>query len=148
MKIVFLDVDGVICTERSCASDDSRLEVFDLVGIRLVERLLKDSGAKLVMSSSWRLDYTREGMEEILTKNGMTYFPWHDDWKTPTDPKGHRGREIQAWLDVHKTTVINYLILDDERLMLPNQKSFHVKTSWRDGISYTDYLDARSVLNI
>lgn len=146
MKILFLDIDGVICTERSCSTDDFRLEVFDIIGIKLVERLLKDSDAKLVMSSSWRLENTRESMEKILTENGMTYFPWHGEWKTPTDPKGHRGKEIAAWLKNNQAEA--YVILDDDRAILKEQKPYHILTSWRDGLSYQNYLDARRILNI
>ena len=59
-KIIFLDFDGVITTLKSnWAIDDKKVE--------LVKEICDITGAKIVISSSWRR-YTLEATIEAITK--------------------------------------------------------------------------------
>ena len=54
--------------------------------------------------------------------------------------------EIQEFLDNH-LEVDNYVILDDEERMLPNQQDHFVKINYYVGISIPDYEHAKEIFN-
>lgn len=104
MNIIFLDIDGVLnsaegdlkaaVTGRDLMAPDPKL-VVRLLGI------LQETGAKIVLTSTWRLDKT------------MTWpFPVYD--KTPRGPVGDRCDEIVAWLNAHLGETEAFVIVDDE----------------------------------
>lgn len=148
MTVVFLDIDGVLCTERSCEAWRQRglMQVLDPVGVGLLNFLLKDSGAKLVLSSTWRLAHDQGSMTAILQNAGLIDIPWHQNWKTP-DRGASRGQEIEFWMEQHGRPDV-YLILDDDRDMLDHQLPFFVRTNMQDGISYRDFLMAKKILGV
>ena len=64
MKIIFLDFDGVITTEASY----SRL---DLEKMKLVKKICDETGAKIVISSSWRYNTLEKTIDRL--KQEMEY---------------------------------------------------------------------------
>ena len=59
MKAIFVDVDGVICTERSlniALEKDQEIYnmEFDARTLKYLKKLQDRTGAELVLSSSWR----------------------------------------------------------------------------------------------
>jgi hypothetical protein len=122
MKIIFLDIDGVL----NCQKTTERFHGFVSIDPKLVKRLnriLKETDAKIVLSSTWRLF---EDNKEILEKTGIKYID-----VTPSF-HGLRGEEINDWLSKHPE-VDRYVILDDDSDMLPNQILF--QTTWNDGLT-------------
>ena len=128
MKILFLDIDGVV----NCETTSQRHRGF--IGIDpymafLVGRIVQQTDAKVVLSSSWR--NFEDGVEEVerqvvpimeVTPNGKS-----------------RGEEIQAWLDnqaIKSNFVVEkYAILDDDRNMLESQLPNFFNTSWLTGLT-------------
>ncbi len=147
MKVIFLDIDGVLCTLRShlayhgvggCWWD------WDPVGCEVIKRCCK-AGVKLVISSTWRLncpspmdDSSDLGL--LLGKHGLREFIYMPGWRTPTDWKAKRGGEIQQWLDAHPD-VTDYRILDDDSDMLDSQMLNFIKTDGLDGIPSLKMID-------
>ena len=122
MKILFLDIDGVL----NCSRTTERWQ--GLVGIdaKLAARLSKlqqETGAGVVVSSTWRLS---RNWRSALRRNGVTGIIG----KTPDLPGHSRGEEIDAWLREHPF-VRTYAILDDAADMLSHHPLF--KTSFSKG---------------
>ena len=121
MKIIFLDIDGVLNSFQTQPKE----EIENMFGIHkvLVERLndvVRKTDAKVVLSSTWRHD---KNWRKTMKESGLD-FKFLD--KTP-DLRGEiRGNEIQKWLDKHQN-VEKFCIIDDDSDMLPEQK--HFKTS-------------------
>lgn len=118
VPIVFLDIDGVLNSaefHRERHRRLGRLGHFDPAAVERLNRLTDNTGAVLVISSSWRQygeDYCRELLRQVGVKAkviGVT--PILDDGSTIMRSVP-RGQEIQAWLDEHPTEA--YVILDDE----------------------------------
>ncbi|WP_373776511.1 HAD domain-containing protein, partial [Porphyromonas loveana] len=78
-KVIFLDFDGVLNSgDNSRAisqllSDESEMQRISIAGFEFDERcvrwltyIINSTGAKIVISSSWRLNYTLEEMRAIL----------------------------------------------------------------------------------
>lgn len=159
-KIVFLDFDGVITTHKSRWTLDK--EKLDLLG-----EIIKRTGAKIVISSSWRRFNLERTIEYLSTPNEHYVpfpFPYIDEVIdiTPRISFAHnddkyayssvpRGVEIQIWLDTkrwrEKDPVDNYVILDDDSDMLLYQKDHFIKTDHLTGLSKEDVERAVEILN-
>lgn len=140
MKIVFLDFDGVMNKFRQYSKDqDSDI---DPEAVQLLNELLTDTGANVVISSSWR-KYTPMGrIIELLIYNGFKY-PERIIGFTPIF--GHsRGDEIRLWLK-QVTGVESFVILDDTDDM-GNLFPKFVRTIAADGLTRKDIEKAREIL--
>ncbi len=144
--VIFLDMDGVLCTQRShhAFARDLMWRHLDPVGVGLLERLVEENKALLVCSSTWRVHYNKSAMTTMLSIGGMRKVPWHDDWQTPNFSTGARGTEIAHWLKMNGEPP--YLILDDDLDMLPEQKPFFVHTHEHDGFLWEHYVKAEKIL--
>ncbi len=106
MKVIFLDVDGVLNSRESdakCALNGRDLMAPDP---KLVIRLLsvcQQTSAEIVLTTSWRLDSTITWPFPVA---GVTP-------RLPKDQHAPRAEEIRAWLGEH-LDVRDYVILDDE----------------------------------
>lgn len=86
----------------------------------------------VVVSSIWRLD--RDLFTHARLKQAGYAGEFGTPWRTH-DNRGHRGQEIQFWLDnSQRQDVDRYAIVDDNSDMLTTQADFFVKTSHYDGL--------------
>ncbi len=88
--VVFLDVDGVLI------GYDLPLPSFSRVAVRELNRILDKTGAKIVLSTSWRFD---EGRISDLLRSGVRF----DGNLIGTTGvfRDTRGQEIFEWLEEH-----------------------------------------------
>lgn len=127
MKILFLDIDGVV----NCATTSQRHR--GCIGIDpymtlLVDRIIQATGVKVVLSSNWRKAnlFRKEVREQVCTFIAVT----------PGSASGQRGLEIQAWLDNQEIEQVEkYAILDDDSDMLEEQMPNFFKTEWQTGLT-------------
>lgn len=107
MKVIFLDYDGVLNnpyfllrqTKRGAEND------FDQKKVEILRQICKDTGALVVLTSSWR--YNKRA-KLFLLENAI---PIYDVLKPDT---GTRGEDIDLWIQEVPLKIENYLILDDE----------------------------------
>lgn len=153
MKIIFLDMDGVLCTPRaSIASDDTGIMSYlDPIACLLLKKLIKKTGAKLVISSTWRKFHDLNGFQAILSANcpslGTHIIYNEDDWRTDNDGP-QRGDEISRWIEKRSTSdnpVEKFIILDDDSDM-GNLMPYLVKCDCYDGFGFRNYRDALELL--
>ena len=149
-KIIFLDFDGVISTPE-CRWN------LDPEKITLLEELIKETDAKIVVSSSWSVgSKTAEHFvnklfngwtnhtNSIITKDSVFIKAMYD----VTDHMGsQRGDEIQRWLDAHKDEVESYVIFDDDGDMLDEQLFNFVHTDGFEGLTTREIKLAKTILN-
>lgn len=147
MKVLFLDIDGVINSTRTCYAFDGyphsfepdQMAMFDPVAIKLIQELCKTTNAVVVVSSTWRILFTCDEIQKAL---GIPVFDRTVDLSTPDKL---RGDEIQIWLDEHPE-VTRYAIVDDNSDMLESQMSRFVQTDPDVGLSFQDYIALVSLL--
>lgn len=144
MKIIFLDFDGVLSHYNSGYNIDPEK-------VELLLKIVEETGAKIVISSSWRYNT----VELTKKKLGDLSFFEHTIDVTPrltyvVDGGYHsvpRGEEIKCWLKKHKN-IDNYVILDDEvNDMLFYQKDHIVETDMYTGLSEKHVKQAIKILN-
>lgn len=122
MKIIFLDIDGVL----NCPATLERFQgtiAIDTNMVSSMKRIIRETGAKVVISSTWRM--SKERLAEI-EKHGIEFIDI-----TPV-LRSIRGEEIASWLKSHPN-VKKYAILDDDSDFLPEQPLF--QTSWEVGLT-------------
>jgi hypothetical protein len=167
-KYIFLDIDGVLATPKSIEGVSGEWKIEDEKQ-ELLKQIIKLTGAKIVLSSSWRkwdLETTKEFMKEegfwfadlII---GVTIRAYHYIDRTN---KIHlsipRGVEIKQWIDtnIHSDNGKNweqkelgvdyqYVILDDDSDMLYTQRKNFVRTNSKEGLTQEDCVDAIRILN-
>ena len=153
MKIIFLDMDGVLCTNRAhiaqgivgMPNHHPFMDALDREAIGMLNKLHeKYDDILYVCSSTWRKQHTMFEMRDYLRLYGWT-GDFHPDWKT--DHEGPiRGNEIERWL-IHHPETDNYIILDDNSDMLEHQKYHFVQTDSYDGISSQNYWHMERIFN-
>jgi hypothetical protein len=113
MRCIFLDVDGVLNTYQSREELGWKSVSPYLVGN--LNEIVRATGAKIVISSTWRLLDNIERLRVILSDAGLENVDEVVIDMTPrSSPKGHyRGFQIQDWLDAHPE-VTKFVILDDD----------------------------------
>lgn len=129
MKVLFLDVDGVLNCKRDYeVVSDASTCIFYVLNRKKIDMLLKiisDTDCRVVLSSAWR---KLKGGKEALE---YWEIPIHD--VTP-DQMHCRGAEIQNWLDSH-SGVEEYCIVDDDGDMLDSQLRNFVQTTFDHGLT-------------
>lgn len=153
MKVIFLDFDGVITSKNGYSFDPEKM--------MLVKRICDETGAYIVVSSSWRrftLEDTIKSITEVCDSLPVPFLiPERIIGVTPrmyafkyVDPKEHfivpRGYEIERYLEEHKD-IERYVIIDDENDMLLCQKSSFIKTNSKLGITEKDVVKAIKLLS-
>lgn len=130
MKILFLDVDGVLNRNstkrgaegvRDCAlkthGGAELTGVVEIAKVRALGAAVQACGAKIVVSSSWRNHAFASGAEFAVTIGLSAPDLLHRDWRTGKKPSSWRLHEIGWWLDDHRK-VRDYAILDDHDLFV------------------------------
>ena len=146
MKVIFLDFDGVITIPPKWHLNPNK--------IKLIKRIVDETGAKIVVSSSWRMNTIKQTKEIIsdrpkrCPRNKMLYWLIDNLYDiTPIYGLGNgRGGEIQQYLNDHPD-IDNYVILDDDHDMWDSQLYHFVQTNYEDGITETEVIRAIKILN-
>ena len=163
-KIIFLDIDGVLNTQdwhSRMTKDTPRDEfgwAFDPVAVENLGHVVKETGASIVISSSWKflgLAKLREmwkirnlpGTILDITPNTVSDEVLLNANLDEMELGVCRGNEIKEWLSKHKGEVSNYVIIDDFDDMLPEQEDHVVLTDTLIGITEFDAEKAITILN-
>jgi len=124
--IIFLDIDGVLNSEEYCISlgKGGRLGI-DPEKVKIFDRIIEETGADIVLSSSWRLseDLREEVRNDVGEFIGIT----------PRSYSGFRGNEVYSWLLSNDKLDVRYAILDDDSDFHDTQPLF--KTTWKKGLT-------------
>jgi len=142
MKVIFLDHDGVICLSDNWGSRfkkqkkvrtkltqsvkelpvDARFDNFDKKAINVLNEILEQTGAEIVVSSDWKFWCSVKEMGDYYEKQGIIKRPidfttnmidgdkvtWFRNW----DLEGTRSVKIQEWLKEHPE-VTHWVAIDD-----------------------------------
>lgn len=147
MKVLFLDIGGVIYSDRSHMAygahpepaDPSTWTGFDPVAICMLQKVVAATGAHVVLSSSWRDRVSLPTLEYAL---GVKIMDRTRDTVSETEL---RGQQIYDWLMQHPE-VTRYAILDDDDFMLPSQMDKLCRTSKRNGFLLGHYDELMELL--
>ena len=157
MKIIFLDIDGVLNSVDSMVAannlrrpaENPRLKLserrLDHVCIGILKRICDESGAHIVVSSVWRLNSDINRLKLIFSYYGWKDIPILGVTEVLRSSSNRRGMEIQAWLDSNPQCE-NYIILDDDSDMLEHQQEHFVHVSNISGLRAKHFCQALRIL--
>jgi hypothetical protein len=158
-RVIFLDIDGVInitWPRESKETMEERDELEDIIlkeegysilpypnyrAISILNILIEQTDAKIVISSSWRSD----GIEAVQKTLRHENINCEVIGLTPFIEGAKRGKEISKWLKNNKD-VTDYVILDDEEEFLLSQKKHLVRTTAEDGLDFANLKEALEIL--
>lgn len=143
LRVIFLDVDGVLNSRNTIRITSWGNTFVETALVENLKQIIKATGAKVVLSSSWRYDRddpvrNTEFLElrSELEKHGIQFFGF--------TPELHdRSEDIDQWLTQHPETE-NFVILDDSNITL-NQDHW-VKTTMSHGLGQEETNQAIRIL--
>jgi len=161
MKVIFLDNDGVICLANNWggrvkkwnkfkklnpdvlndidAPVDVRFDDFDKKAVKVLNQVLEETGAELVVSSDWRLYATLEEIGEFYESKGIIKKPigftkqyfdceLHEvQWSRGTMHLQQRCFEVSQYLTDHPE-ITHWVCIDD--LELGEVDSYGKEQKW------------------
>lgn len=149
MKLVFLDIDGVLNSDGWLVGKGTvpGIKLIDPAATARLQRLCEETGAEIVVSSSWRAICPRHTLAEIFEARGLTT---RVVGVTPIIPNRRgRGEEIQRWLDTVPATrswsIDGIVIFDDEEDML-HLETWLVRTDAATGLTDAHVDAAKGIL--
>lgn len=114
MKIVFLDIDGVLNSQESKSRCGWLLGI-DGKKVKLLRKIIDETNSKIVLCSSWKSEWERNKIEQSEMGNYLDRKLKRENLfildKT-TDKEANRGEGIINWL-VDKA-VEKWIVIDDE----------------------------------
>lgn len=118
MKVIFLDIDGVL-NEFEDIRLANTLDCVSREKIARLNRIIDATGAVCVLSSSWRIIHSLDWMREFLKEHGFTGQLIDKTINyTGILSENRRGYEIHSWLMGRE--VDSFIILDDADDMEPH----------------------------
>ncbi len=159
-KIIFLDIDGVLnplhyenalykmwkASFHEIKSHDEYGQLFFPQNCEALKKIVTETSAKIVISSSWRMEgeikmkamwQHRNLAGEII---GITASEFDEEVNVC------RGMEIDHWIKINNFKG-NYVIIDDTKDMLKEQEDFFVLTNSYTGLTLKDAQKAIRILN-
>lgn len=138
MKVIFLDHDGVICLSNNWGSRykkqnkwggrklsmtpseiplEYRFDNFDKKAIKVLNSILEETNAEIVVSSDWRFHATLEEMGEYYEQQGIIKKPISftknlSKSNSPDKLEEFRATEITTWLS-ENPEVTHWVAIDD-----------------------------------
>lgn len=158
IKIVFLDIDGVLNNtfERTHYITRSPRDGH-FISPTCVDRLneiTSFTGAKIVVTSTWRLGSTDEEMARVLEVSGVTgEYIGMTGRESESGEYIMRGNEIFAWILRNEELCgsaydyRDYVILDDDSDMLLWQRNNYINCDPHSGLTHRSVARAISILN-
>jgi len=146
MKVIFLDNDGVICLSNNWGSrykkqdkwggrklsmssneipTQYRFDNFDKGAIKILNEILEETGAEIIVSSDWRFHANLEELGEYYLSQGIIKKPigatdmfkdiFPKEWsglRFRAELELERSMEIQHWVDNH-SEITHWVAVDD-----------------------------------
>lgn len=155
MKLIFLDIDGVLnyrgCTARSATGclgiDDSK--------VMLLREIIEKTQAKVILTSTWKTDWFRSAFIDDLPRDGQYLerkLAKHKVFifdKTVDTEWSKRGKGILDFISQFPGDVEQFVILDDESFdfKIEGIDDKFVKTSFEKGLEKEHVEQAIKILN-
>ena len=137
MKVIFLDVDGVLNEAYSKSRSPHGFIGVDDYKVAVLKQIVDATGAVIVLSSTWKKEWSADpdeiGIDAVYLNKKLAKYGLRIIDKT-IDDTWNRGFGIKAWLSTHD--VETWLVLDDDKFedfeyegIMPH----FVQTSFSDG---------------
>ena len=138
MKVIFLDIDGVLNSSKTVDRNFDYPEL-DPRNLAVLQKIVSKTDAVLVLISSWKDDWLNEdgtaSRSQEMIRYQLNQFGL-DIYDCTADMTYNRGEGIINWLNAHEAE--SWCVFDDE--IFPDFQSYGileklVKTSYMEGLT-------------
>lgn len=118
MKVIFLDVDGVLNDKNTQRTTEAPGIGIDDIKIQYLKNIVDATNAQIVLCSGWKLGWShnfanQSASVQYLTNKLINYGLTIIDRTYDPDGFSHRGEGIKNWLANHPI-VDAWVVLDDD----------------------------------
>ncbi|MBO5281726.1 MAG: hypothetical protein J6B43_01155 [Lachnospiraceae bacterium] len=162
-KVLFLDIDGVLNTNDGNEKHQTKLrrgKPIDRKKVKRLGKLIRYTGAKLVLHSGWRFWFDENKLPlrkeaayllRLLEKQKLSIYDMTPDLTTEEIRAAKRfslvkAEEILAWLDAHQEVEV-WAVLDDLDLQNERVASRQIRTDPSAGLTREKMWAAEKLLN-
>lgn len=162
MKVVFLDIDGVLNSDLWNAIHQTDIyngRLIDEDKVKLLSMIIINTGAMIVLHSGWRFWLNKnlqpirkeaDYLLSILNKYKINLYDITPDLSTEEIKKSKKfslikAKEIMMWLGEHKE-VNAYVVLDDLDLHNVEISQYQIRTDSKVGLTEIDVRQAIRML--
>ena len=150
MKTIFLDIDGVLATDKEFMMNRKKFQEkypvadelnipypFNSGCVKIFNEILQETDARIVLSSDWRLHWNLEDLDKIFKFNSVIKSPeattsFHK-WKMSSGLEHDRVKQIEQYVSYSEIT--NWVAIDD--LNLSDLGDRFVRTKDSEGLKQT-----------
>lgn len=159
MKVIFLDIDGVLnseefaiwCRDFPDFIKNGGSNWVDPKAVKMIEDICKDCDVKLVISSSWRMFDVQSTISCFKNYRDLIPLCEYIVGVTPRNSDDRiwkfRGEEIQHYLNSHPE-IDNYIIVDDDNDMLESQRKNFIRCNYLFGLTPSHILNIKEILQL
>jgi aspartate/tyrosine/aromatic aminotransferase len=134
MRVIFTDLDGVLNPHWKTKWSKPAIKIYN--------QICKEYDLKPVITSTWRINHTKEQLQNIFNDQGIEVEIY--DYTPHIDQKD-RGLEIKEWLSNNK--VDNFVIIDDiVHNIIPHVGNVVKVRSWI-GLSKEEYIEIKKIFD-
>lgn len=143
-KVIFLDIDGVLNSGKYIVAldggFDEPINQMDPLAVARLNRVTDATGAKIVVSSTWRLFFDRKCADPLLSLQGcLKMYGVTGDviGMTPYKPncvRNQRGKEIEGYVNENYSSIEKFVVIDDD-VDTGKMRKYQVKTVFEDGLT-------------
>ena len=127
MKLIFLDIDGVLNSHGNTQIENDK--------ILLLNEIVKETNAEVVITSTWRIGQSVQTLQQTLSNLGFIGIV-----NGKTDELWCRGEEIDEylhpqdhWDNLQHNDVTRYIVIDD--YWVSEHEHSQVKTKTKHGLT-------------
>jgi len=153
LRLISLDLDGVLNNhiDKECINQHKRVN-FSKHNIKLLNKLIEETSTKdmptqILLSSSWRNDYTNAaGVNCLFETTGV--YP-RCIGITPYFHGDPRGLEICDWIfknQIRGNYLVKHLCILDDDSDMEMMAPWHVKTDTKFGLTENEFVVAKEML--
>lgn len=163
MKVIFLDFDGVLNSNidffelrKFGHSVNEGSKVLNRGHLALLQQIIEDTDAKIVLSTTWRRHFDVDEIYEMFTARDVTFSRDVIVGITPSlsrgfsdNPMRHRGAEIHEYLKEHPE-VEKFVIIDDQLdpIVNPGGRYEDDSLEYDDRVPYEGFIKADTKVNV
>jgi hypothetical protein len=154
MKIIFLDIDGVLATNKEFGMNRTKFQTkhpeakeiripypFNSECVKIFNEILDNTNAIIVLSSDWRLYWDLTDLDRIFKFNGVNKSPVAITSKTKrklsSESEDDRSFQIKTYVD--ETLPDTWVAIDDMKLSSLGDNFVRTKDS--EGLKQTGIKD-------
>lgn len=138
MKILFLDLDGVMVPVFGCKGNDLAIsknnqwdvEPFSKLAVKILNEIIEKTDCEIILSSDWRDHFTLPEIQDIFFANSVNKAPigFTGNSKLYTADKLEIGREAEIREYINTHDIKQWCAVDDLNLSGLGNRFIHCKS--------------------